>query len=209
MPYRPLASRAIFAAVAVGLAILMAFASDCASLVTVGDTSDVAVLFVAAVGLGQLLTAILAAIAVCVWMHCAASNLRAFGHQYLQFSPAGAAGWWFVPFANLVKPYQAMSEIVRTSDPARLGDGYGATAPTGSVGIWWGAWIASNLVANVSMRIDDPQVSSMISLVSSGLWLVAGALLITMMRSVTDHQAECDRRLQAGPAAPTPYRAAW
>lgn len=200
--YRPLDGRTIFAMIAVGLAIFAAFASDLTGLAFAGDESDVALMMTGGLGLVQFFSFVLAAIAVCVWMHCAASNLRAFGNPYLNFTPGGSVGWWFVPFANFVKPFQAMSEIVRASDPAGLGQGF-ASDPTALLGFWWATWIGSNVIANVSMRIDDAEVSSTVSLLSSLLWTVAGVLLIMIMRRVTAHQAEVDRRLQ--PAVPVPY----
>lgn len=199
----------MFATIAIVLAVLSAFASDFVSLSTAGDESDGVVLMNAGLGLCQFGAAVLAAIAVCVWMHCAASNLRVFGHQGLQFSPAGAAGWWFVPFANLVKPYQAMSEIVRRSEPSSLSDGYWATSSNGTLSVWWGTWIASNVIANVSMRIDDPGTSAGVSLVSSMCWAVAGALLVMTMRQVEASQDECDRRLRAALPPVVPYRSTW
>lgn len=199
----------MLATIAVALAVVTAFASDVVGLATAGDESDGTVLLNAGLGLCQFGAAVLGAIFVCVWMHCAASNLRVFGHRGLQFSPAGAAGWWFVPFANLVKPYQAMSEIVRRSEPSSLSDGYWSASSTGTLGLWWGAWIASNVIANVSMRIDDAGTSSAISLVSSMCWAVAGALLVMNMRRVEENQDECDRRLRATLPPVVPYRSAW
>src|SRR5690242_15716882 len=46
-------------------------------------------------------------------IHRAATNVRAFGQGGLEFTPGWAAGWYFVPFANLVKPFQAFREIWR------------------------------------------------------------------------------------------------
>ena len=207
--YRSLSVRTMLATIAIALAVLTACASDVVGLATAGDGSDGVVWLSAGLGLCQFGAAVLGAIFVCVWMHCAASNLRVFGHRGLQFTPAGAAGWWFVPFANLVKPYQAMREIVGRSEPSSLSDGYWSTSSSGTVSIGWGAWIASNVIANVSMRIDDPGTSAGVSLVSSMCWAVAGVLLVTTMRHVEASQDECDRRLRAALPPVAPYRSPW
>ncbi len=213
--YRSLGWRTIFATIAVALAVVTAFGSDLVSLAFAGDESDGALLAIGAGGLAQFGAVVVSVTAVCMWMHCAATNLRAFGNPYLNFTPAGSVGWWFVPFANFVKPFQAMREIVNASDPSTLTvDGIlgsmPAPSPAGMLSLWWGAWIGSNLIANVSSRIDDPVLSGSVSLVSSMLWAVAGVLLVLLMRRVEAHQAECDRRLRREPMpapAPYPYRA--
>lgn len=207
MVYRPLSFRTTFVMITVSFAVLTAFASDFVGLATAGDESDETLLLNGGLGLFQFGAAVLAAIAVCVWMYRAAANLRAFGNPYLNYTPGWSVGWWFVPFANLVKPFQAMSEIVNASDPGNLGgDGYPAPPPTGLLGGWWAAWITSNVVANVSMRIDDAGVSASISLISSVAWAVAAGLLFVIVRRVDASQAECDRRLMQNasnvPAAP-------
>ena len=43
-------------------------------------------------------------------------NVRALGANDLSISPGWSAGWFFVPFANLVKPFVAVREIWNASD---------------------------------------------------------------------------------------------
>ena len=74
-------------------------------------------LVVAAVGLGALVLNLLAAVAFCVWIHRAASNLPALGRYGMKFTPGWCVGWFFIPFANLVKPFQAVKELWRASHP--------------------------------------------------------------------------------------------
>lgn len=61
-----------------------------------------------------------------IWQHRAQKNLEGLGATWLRFTPGWAVGWWFVPFANLVKPFQTMRELWKAS-----GDPYGwQTLPT-------------------------------------------------------------------------------
>src|SRR5687768_18560933 len=43
-------------------------------------------------------------ITVALWIHRAHANLTEVGHDSLEFTPGWAVGWYFIPFANLVKP---------------------------------------------------------------------------------------------------------
>ncbi|HKP70301.1 MAG TPA: DUF4328 domain-containing protein, partial [Pyrinomonadaceae bacterium] len=85
-----------------------------------------------------------------IWLYRAHANLDALGARNLEFTPGWAVGWWFIPFANLVKPYQAVREVWYESDPdadpndkvfltASL-----RTAPT-YMGVWWAMWLISNI----------------------------------------------------------------
>src|SRR6185295_7113854 len=51
----------------------------------------------------------------CVWQHRAQRNAIELAYGKLQFTPGWAVGWWFVPFANLVKPFQTVRELWKAS----------------------------------------------------------------------------------------------
>ena len=51
------------------------------------------------------------AIAFPMWMHRANRAARALGATGMEFTPGWAAGWFFVPFANLVMPYRVAVEL--------------------------------------------------------------------------------------------------
>jgi hypothetical protein len=79
-----------------------------------------------------------------------------------------------VPIANLIMPYQAMSEIWRTS--LRPADPDAVRAPGWLLGSWWFFWLTSNIAANVGARfswggetVDDYQVATVAFLVSDAL----------------------------------------
>src|SRR4030095_8115621 len=67
-----------------------------------------------------LLTALASFVSLLVWIYAAHANLPALNAGPLEFSPGWAVGWFFIPIANLVKPYQAVVEIWKGSDPAPL-----------------------------------------------------------------------------------------
>ena len=85
-----------------------------------------------------------------VWIHRANYNARKLGAQDLQFTPGWCVGWFFVPFANLWKPYQAMKEIVKAStNPAE----WRSQSDDPLVGGWWALFIISAIVSHFSLRL--------------------------------------------------------
>ncbi|HSQ65315.1 MAG TPA: DUF4328 domain-containing protein [Polyangiaceae bacterium] len=140
--------------------------------------------------LGVLLSAVaylgslaLAAILFSIWIYRACANAWAFGSP-MSITPGWAVGWFFVPFANLVKPFRAMKEIWFGSDPSAAG------ITPGVLGAWWGTWIISGIVWNVSSRIDG----SHLEVVAGLLTAVAAVFAVLVMRRVAANQ----RRLADG-----------
>ena len=73
--------------------------------------------FFALSALGWAILMIPGILLFCVWIRRANVNADALVASGMEFTPGWAVGWFFVPFANLYKPYQAMAEIYRASDP--------------------------------------------------------------------------------------------
>lgn len=145
----------------------------------------------ATVYLGYSIAFICSVILIGMWIHRAHARLHAAGIEGLEFSPGWAVGWFFVPIANLLKPFQAMKELYNTS--VNDEDRFNADAPAILTG-WWATWIVSNIVSNIAFRMqgnDDP------GLMASGLYLSAvgtfvsipcALLLARIVRQVTDAQ---------------------
>jgi hypothetical protein len=106
-------------------------------------------------GLAYTAAIIATIVVVCMWMYRAHANLRALGVRDLDYTSGWAAGAWFVPFLNLVRPFRIMKEIWKGSegtyeDPARW-----KLAPVPSfIGWWWATWLISNFASNMSFRMD-------------------------------------------------------
>jgi hypothetical protein len=131
-----------------------------------------------------------------LWVYRAYKNLRALGHMYTDFTPGSAVGYFFVPFVNLWKPYQAMSEIWTKSDPSESSSG------SAIVVFWWACflilgfanWIGTTLI---SARVPDAGfplvVISMIANVGAGI------LLVAIIVGVNRRQEERQRLLKENP----------
>jgi hypothetical protein len=120
-----------------------------------------------------------------MWIHRANRNARALGATHLHFTPGWAVGWYFIPIFHLWKPMQAMREIWHASRNPHAAP---SDETPGIIGGWWGLWLLTNLLGQLSLRYtlsaDTSRamvVSEIISLISDcvdvGLCLVAGKLV--------------------------------
>jgi hypothetical protein len=111
------------------------------------DVSD----FQGIIAILQLVNLVVLIVLFCIWIYRANSNARQLGATDMQFSPGWSVGWYFIPIANLWKPYQAMCEIWQASaDPAHW-----QQQPRGAIlPLWWTFFLLSNFVGNASFRLS-------------------------------------------------------
>lgn len=119
-----------------------------------------------------LLVFYLPAIAVIFWILRVSRNAHVFKPN-LKNSPFGAVAWYIVPFASLVKPFEAMSEIWSASaspgesDRGRL------------LNWWWGLFLLSSFFAGVASQIPD-EVSIWLRFVGDASSIAVSVILILM-----------------------------
>ncbi len=112
-------------------------------------------------GLLYIVVFVVTIVLFCIWIHRANRNARALGAQGMAFTPGWCVGWWFVPFLNLFKPYQAVKELYLASDSKGGPEGWQAAAAPRVFALWWSTWIIANLASNAELRLgirDDPQL---------------------------------------------------
>jgi hypothetical protein len=140
-----------------------------------------------------LLVLIGSIVAVGMWIHRAHANLAEGGIQGLEFTPGWAVGWYFIPFANLVKPFQAMRELWHASHGER--ERFDGPAPS-EVVAWWACWLGGNIVSSVGDRIvgmgegapGSVTAGNAMGAVGTALMVVAAVLLANVIRAVTRAQ---------------------
>src|SRR5258706_3196968 len=104
----------------------------------------------ALLALARLFAFILTGIVFLMWIHRANFNARALGAQGMHFTPAWSVGWYFIPFMNLWKPYQAMKEIWQ----ARQNPQSWSTEDIAPIiSNWWGLWLITNFLGQLSFRL--------------------------------------------------------
>jgi hypothetical protein len=130
------------------------------------------------------------------WLVLAHRNLRALGAQKLDVTPGWAIGWFFVPVANLWKPYTAMRTLWQAShDPARRDP----DKAHGLLMLWWGLWLITMLIAHVVMWLSSvtrpldfrsiAQLDLVNSLLQVPLYIVAAVVLQRIWRAQASAEA--------------------
>ena len=151
--------------------------------------------------------ALATAVVVSRWIYRANSNARALGASEMAFSPGAAVGWYFVPIANLWKPYQGMREIWRASvSPARwkrqpvsaLLPAWWLLAIVGPSTAGWATWAARRGVDG----IGEQAAGHLGEALSQGVLIPASLVLFVIVSRVHHMQMTHYRRqLSAGTLA--------
>jgi Domain of unknown function (DUF4328) len=162
---------------------------------------------VGAVVIVQLLTLVVTGIVWLIWQHRGQANLVARRVSALRFTPGWAVGWWFVPFANLVKPFQTMRELWKASGGE---EDWRRSRTSPVIGWWWAAWLAAAVLGRVgaamvgeATTIESVRSGSRVLLLAELVILAAAILAIVLIRSVMDRQGRLRERI-AGPGRPPP-----
>lgn len=146
----------------------------------------------------------------CMWIVRASKNARALGAQGMQITPGWAAGWFFIPLANLVMPFKAVSEIWKASEPEAATDpvAWKGAAATPVV-VWWSFWILSGVIGGLNFQLGSPEsISSLksaayISLFGSVLSMFCAFAAVAVVRGIHFRQ-EAKHELYATGAVPFP-----
>ena len=161
-----------------------------------------------------MLTALVGLVSFFVLIYAAHKNLRAFHATRLEFSPGWAVGWFFIPIMNLFKPCQAMFDLWRLSDPARMPIPKQPAAEPHSaaiVGWWWGTRLASAIAgqifataSNAATSIDDFLTVSWVAIALTLLLdIPTDVVLILMVKRIQDFQDRRNKLMEQQAAAQT------
>ncbi|WP_312165526.1 DUF4328 domain-containing protein [Phenylobacterium sp.] len=141
-----------------------------------------------------------------LWFYRANQNAAALASDK-SISPAWSIAWLFVPIANCVMPFRAMSETWRISlAPANWKE----TPLPERVSFWWGLYLLSALLGVMegypgrTGQDPGPLLLSMeLKLASSCMAIGAALLLRRIVREISDAQAGAViAPLVSGPTAP-------
>ena len=102
-----------------------------------------------------------------VWTYRVNQNAHSMGSSDLEFTPKWAVLWYFIPFANLWKPYKALKETFMASFPDNSVPSDLVQRPI-VLPIWWTFEILAKVAANPSAQIralmSTPTASEMLDL---------------------------------------------
>ena len=113
----------------------------------------------------ELAGLILTGIAWFVWLHRSVANARSLGVQ-TEATPGWSVSWWFIPFANLVKPYRILRSLF---DGLVSGSGR-------IVGFWWGCYLIAGFISEFA-ALQRPETLAALR-VYAGSFLLADTLRI-------------------------------
>lgn len=140
------------------------------------------------IGISLLIIFIIAIIYFIRWSRRAYNNLHAIPSVNPLFSEGWAAGAWFVPFLNLVRPYQIMKEIWEKTQQAvtlRLGQEQPATL----VGIWWAGYLIMSVYGNITSRlylqtegIEELLTATVLEMIGDVLDIAVTIIVMIMIR---------------------------
>lgn len=110
----------------------------------------------------------------------------------MKYGPRWAAGCYFVPFLNLVAPYQAMKEIWQVSGNPRA---WQVQPGSTLLGFWWALWLGNGLFGNIVMRmtasaetIEEYINAGWATLFSNILGVSVAIIAIVMVRTISQRQ---------------------
>jgi Domain of unknown function (DUF4328) len=110
------------------------------------------------VGVAAVIVNVGTIVVFAMWIYRAAANIRDADVPGFEYTPGWAVGWYFIPFANFVKPFSAMRQIWNASRGATIDLDEGHSTLT----IWWAFWLISNIANNISLRmslkVEDPNM---------------------------------------------------
>lgn len=146
------------------------------------------------VGIVYLVVLVLSFIFVGRWIYFSSRNLRTFGAVGLTIRPGWAVGWYFIPIANLWKPYQAMKEIWQaSSDPLD----WDRQVVPGLMPAWWAIWLISNVADQASFRllndastIAEYKMAATVSIAAGGLNVALCAVFLMLIVRISQLQID-------------------
>lgn len=123
------------------------------------------------------------------WM--AQSQVEQEGYAYPpKHTPGWAVGSFFVPFLNLVRPYQIMKDVWQRCAPDHL------VNRSGLLSLWWAFWIIGNVLGQIVWRMSDStDIAALIQLtnlqiVTSLVDIPAALLCMAVVHKTTQFQVD-------------------
>lgn len=91
-------------------------------------------------------------ITLIMWVRRAYYNLHQRPDIHPEYSDGWAAGAWFVPFLNFVRPFTIMREVWQDTQRAAWGR---TVEPATLVGWWWTAFLTKMIIGRITSRIGS------------------------------------------------------
>lgn len=150
-----------------------------------------------AIGSLQVLALVVTGIVWLRWLHRAYSNLALVGTKKSQYTPGWAVGYWFIPFINLVRPYQIVVELWLRSEHANVAESIKDLPRPSIVSWWWGAYLVSGFSgrAFATLARNATSIDELLQVTNLGvgvdvIGVVSALLAIAVVRGVDQRQQQ-------------------
>ena len=131
-------------------------------------------------------------ILTCVWIYRVNKNAYYLNAEHMTVSPGWNVGYFFIPFANLLMPFRGLRETYQVSTNTQSPD---EVPVPGLMRLWWGCWLLSGFLGQLSFRLslravtlEDLLLISQLNIVSIVPELAAARMLLWLVRDVTRNQ---------------------
>jgi hypothetical protein len=151
---------------------------------------------VEAVGLLGVGAVVITAIVWVVWFQRCYKNAQSMGALDLRFSSGWAAGAWFVPFLNLVRPKQIADDIWKATDPTLplVPNREWIVKPRPRLlDFWWGFFVAGSIISRIAFSAgnDTESLSTLrtldrLSAFTDVVMIVAAVLAALVVKSLNE-----------------------
>lgn len=147
------------------------------------------------IAIAYLIAFIISAFTFIQWFRRAYFNLH-LKAELLSYTEGWAAGGWFVPFLNLVRPYRIMKELHEETNQLIDQKGMDTKNHLMIINCWWTLWILSNVVGNITSKmypnpqtIDDYLNATVVDMVSHafGIPLAIVAMVLIIRQSESEN----------------------
>jgi hypothetical protein len=133
-----------------------------------------------------------------MWLRRAYYNLHQVPGLNPEYSDGWAAGAWFVPFLNFVRPYTIMREVWQDTQRAAWGR---IVQPSTVLGWWWAAFIIKLILGRITTKMGGSsdgvtQQDLLPMLLDTGTHLIFAALTWHVIGRVAGFEEELAARQQ-------------
>lgn len=157
------------------------------------ETADANDLREQIIAITYVVAMLVSAIWFIMWFRRAYYNLGVLVHD-LNYPEGWAAGSWFVPFINLIRPYQIMKEIYTRSKEILFRNGHPEeTLSQRYLILWWTLWvitsIADRFIAKFAQNAESLDELINATILSLVLNIVSVPLCFVTVKVISDYSS--------------------
>ena len=151
-------------------------------------------------GIARMAVTACTILSFCCWAWRCHRNLPSLGARGMDYTPAATVGSFFVPLLNLVRPFYAIAETWKASNPHLADDdraGWKGLTNPSLLEWWWATWIMTGCGLAINPPLpplsDNYSALSVVTcayLVLDVFQILCGVLAILVVREITARQEE-------------------